>query len=108
MTPAVSFVRIYGNGNNENVDVIIIGVVSQEFKKQHERDLKILDRERSMNKMLKTQRNEERANKLKVLNATQYETFGHKVKESIAFIIGCFLCWGMELGLVEYIGGEGK
>ena len=112
MTPIATMTVIRGKGD---VQAIINGVVSQEAKRIMAQDLAAMETLRKkyndgmeyMN-MLKSERNNQREEKIKLLNAKTCKTFKDKAIDKIAFVLACFIAWGEAIMpyLIEYVGDE--
>lgn len=101
---------IRGNGD---IEVIMNAVVNAEIKRLREQDMAAMERERNefknemeWMKMVKKRRNELLEEKCKAIEKPQHETLKDRTREKIGFILACFLCWGEELGLWEYLGND--
>lgn len=101
---------IRGNGD---IEVIMNAVVNAEIKRLREQDMAAMERERNefknemeWMKMVKKRRNELLEEKCKAIEKPQHETLKDRTREKIGFLLACFLCWGEELGLWEYLGND--
>lgn len=107
MQRVATFSRIVGNGN---VDVIVNGVVDKEIQRVRQQELTALEQknaelkwEREALKMIKKQR--DRLLKEKYEPKRKKRILDH-IKENLAFVFACILCWSEMLGLIEYIGDK--
>lgn len=101
--------KIKGNGD---VEVIMNGIVSEEIKRLRQHELNELEQKRKefekemewMN-MIKKQRNKLLQEKYESISIRKpHQSLCDITRETIGFIIACFLCWSEMLGLIEYIG----
>lgn len=100
---------IHGNGNAD-FQVVVNGIVSEEWKRFREKDIaemqrkqKELDDAMEWIKFMTQQRNRQREHKLEQRRVPVKE---NNMREKIGFVLACFLCWGEALHIIQYIGNE--
>lgn len=107
MQRIVTYVKVHGNGD----EFILNGMLNAELKRQRELEHKAYEDAMEWMNMMKKQRNTKRNNSLKetvkLLNAKPCASRREKVKEKIAFIFACIICWAEALGLIKYEYEEG-
>lgn len=100
---------IHGKGD---VQVLMNHVVSREIQRLRAKDRAEVEAarkefEKEMERMLMFKKRCDRLMKEKFDNLNeQPRVKENKVRDKIGFVLACFICWGMELGLIEFVGNE--
>ena len=103
-------VIIRSNGN-EDFNVMMNGIASQEWKRCTEKFAKAMESQRKEFEkemewmtMIKKQRDEQRVRDVKKYEAMEEPkpTIWECIKEKIAFVLACLICWD----IIKYTGGK--
>lgn len=88
MQRIVTYTRIHGNGDDDQL--IINGILNEEFKRQRENDRKYINMLESSN----SKKVKEKLYMLKAMVATPCNhRFLNKTKDIFIFILGCIIAW---------------